>query len=444
MLPEDINEISKSLIALEQLDITEKVRIYVEKNGGDIETTHIGQISAKGFINFYEATLMGLRMMLESDIRFILSKNFYVGKSVALTNQLSNLFYRIRENDLNNAFEELRIAAMYLQMYNLLPDSSGLLKDTKKTDKISKIYAEIDLKRNVLDDIIEKKNTLLEEIQSIVSQQNKTIAELENELKEANRKNEAINELLLQSTANEQRITNLVGNFEHEFERVDKQSAETQKELRDIQNTFKKSVEEVVEFNKSTSIIAKEMHNKSADFDAQLSKLNELLGKQAASSLFSTFKVRKEELSKPVTRWMLITFGAGGFALLWVIAVFTNFFGLVASQSINIDATFLILNSLKSVPAIILLYFSIRQYVRERNMQEEYAFRSAIALTIQAYGDMVGDKKHELIMAATSTIYAMPSVMKERGFSLFRKKENGLTEIMKQLNETLKTVQSNK
>lgn len=76
-------------------------------------------------------------------------------------------------------------------------------------------------------------------------------------------------------------------------------------------------------------------------------------------------------------------------------------------------------------------------------MQEEYAFRSAIALTIQAYGDMVGDKKHELIMAATATIYTMPTVMKERSFSLFRKKDNGMIEIMKQLNETLKTTIKN-
>jgi hypothetical protein len=449
MLPEEIEQISGLVNELEKIDVTERIKNEIKHIDGSVETTKIGSIDAVTFIETFELVKGGLKKILNSNIRLFLPKSF--GKPDAvfsplifLTEEIDLLNNSIQRNYFNGALPHLNNVITYLLIYNLLPENGERLKDKEKIDKLGKIYSEIDLKRRLLDDAIKDKNTLLTDIEKTVAEQNKIIEGLQDELKEANRKNEAINELLLQSTANEQKIVNLTGNFEHEFERLEKLNNIKQKELAGLKNNYEESLNAIKAFEDSTFDIANRVQEKSTDFDSQLAKLNELLGMQAAASLFSTFKTRKEELSKPVTRWMQITFGAGGFALLWVIAVFTNFFGLVGNQEIEIDSTFLILNSLKSVPAIILLYFSIRQYVRERNMQEEYAFRSAIALTIQAYGDMVGDKKHELIMAATATIYTMPTVMKERSFSLFRKKDNGMIEVMKQLNETLKTVQSNK
>ena len=61
---------------------------------------------------------------------------------------------------------------------------------------------------------------------------------------------------------------------------------------------------------------------------------------------------------------------------------------------------------------MIVLFFTIKQYVRERTFQEEYAFRSAIALTVQAYGDIAGSKKEDLISKAVENIYNMPIMMK--------------------------------
>lgn len=251
---------------------------------------------------------------------------------------------------------------------------------------------------------------------------------------------EEINNLLLNVTANDQKIKDYVENFENEYKKLEKLLDEKYVDLKDLSKSYSESIKAIEGFISGIDFEHTGIKEKSKDFDDQLAKLNELLGKETARTLFSTFKERKAELSKPVRNWMRGVILASLFALIWVSAVFTNFFGWVNGE-IVVSSEFLLLNTLKSIPAIILLYFTIRQYVRERNVQEEYAFRSAIALTIQAYGDMVGDKKHDLILAATSTIYTMPTTMKEKTFSLFRKKDNGLIEVMKQLNETLKTVQ---
>ena len=89
---------------------------------------------------------------------------------------------------------------------------------------------------------------------------------------------------------------------------------------------------------------------------------------------------------------------------------------------------------------MIVLLFTIKQYVRERTFQEEYAFRSAIALTVQAYGDIAGTKKEELIMKAIATIYSLPSMMKEKSNNFFGYRSKILNDTMKEVNETLKTI----
>jgi hypothetical protein len=89
---------------------------------------------------------------------------------------------------------------------------------------------------------------------------------------------------------------------------------------------------------------------------------------------------------------------------------------------------------------MIVLFFTIKQYVRERTFQEEYAFRSAIALTVQAYGDISGSKKEDLILQAVSTIYSLPSMMKEKSSSYFGLRSKSITDSMNAINETLKTI----
>ncbi len=56
------------------------------------------------------------------------------------------------------------------------------------------------------------------------------------------------------------------------------------------------------------------------------------------------------------------------------------------------------------------MYYAIAQYNKERNFQEEYAFKSATALTIKAYSDILKDDKNkdELVLKAVFGIYRSP------------------------------------
>ena len=182
--------------------------------------------------------------------------------------------------------------------------------------------------------------------------------------------------------------------------------------------------------------------DRSKTFDQRIAVLNEVIGKEGAEKLFNTFNDRKNALEAPIKRWANIVFATGTVALLLIVGIFTNFFGWVGGLPTGIDWHYLLINSIKSLPVMIVLLFTIKQYVRERTFQEEYAFRSAIALTVQAYGDIAGTKKEELIMKAISTIYTLPSMMKEKPNSFFGYRSKILSDTMKEVNETLKTIKS--
>ena len=93
------------------------------------------------------------------------------------------------------------------------------------------------------------------------------------------------------------------------------------------------------------------------------------------------------------------------------------------------------INTLKTIPAIFLLLFSINQYRKERNFQEEYAFKSAVALTIDAYASRltVQSNKDRLIMDAVLGVYKTP--IEEKQYSE-KKQSKATTEIMKIMLET--------
>ncbi|OXE95150.1 hypothetical protein B0A79_24910, partial [Flavobacterium piscis] len=93
-----------------------------------------------------------------------------------------------------------------------------------------------------------------------------------------------------------------------------------------------------------------------------------------------------------------------------ILSIFTNFFGLFGAISTELHWENILVNTLKSSPFFFLLYYTIAQYNKERNFQEEYAFKSASALTIKAYADIINDleKKDDLILKAVYGLYRSP------------------------------------
>ena len=141
--------------------------------------------------------------------------------------------------------------------------------------------------------------------------------------------------------------------------------------------------------------------------------LDDLLTTAVGANLFQTFDNRKKELNSPVKTWTWIVIGFVVLAVVWIYMVFGNVWVFGSDGDGWIPFC---LNTLKTLPAIFLLFFGVDRFRRERKYQEEYAFKSAVALTVKAYVDLIksDENKEKLILESVEGLYRSPVQQKTR------------------------------
>lgn len=144
----------------------------------------------------------------------------------------------------------------------------------------------------------------------------------------------------------------------------------------------------------------------------QSEKISDLLQKAAAGSLFNSFNVRKQEFEGAAKFWRLMV-GAS----IVILVVGAAYIAWLAQRSEVLSYAFLLKFSV-SLPVIYWLIFSTRQYTKNKRLEEEYAFKSAISLSLEAYRDLIKKESGEptkqevvpFITEAVEKIFSSPSV----------------------------------
>lgn len=144
----------------------------------------------------------------------------------------------------------------------------------------------------------------------------------------------------------------------------------------------------------------------------QSEKISDLLQKAAAGSLFNSFNVRKQEFESAAKFWRLMI-GAS----IIILVMGAMYITLLYQESKVLSHVFLLKFSV-SLPVIYWLIFSTRQYTKNKRLEEEYAFKSAISLSLEAYRDLIKKESGEptkqevvpFITKAVEKIFSSPSV----------------------------------
>jgi hypothetical protein len=263
-------------------------------------------------------------------------------------------------------------------------------------NELGKIRIEKD---NLIDFINQKTNELQKIDRNLVLSENNT-TQISTLLNQGTSTNEKINSIFTQQQTKLDETKQL----------LDEQKTEYNKLLTDYDSVKKQYKDDLTELE-SKQIIFKEylkfVEDKKAYFEERNSYLDELIGREVGASLFETFKQRKIELDKPVNFWKWAVPAMAIITVSWIAFLFKDF-------AIITDLTqkyiILGLNSIKTIPALILTYFAINQYRKERNFQEEYAFKSAVALTISEYANKIStpENKDKMIMESVNSIFHSP------------------------------------
>lgn len=261
--------------------------------------------------------------------------------------------------------------------------------------------------KGLLDDIDSAKDNL----DIFTEAKRKELSEIESLLVASRNHNNEISDLHSSATSISEKIYALHDASESKKNEIDEVHKESKTELKRIREALdgqasvvdgqnKEYIKLKNKFEENLSLI----EGKTDYFSERNEYLDDLIGREVGASLFETFKQRKGELSSSISFWKWSVPVTAIATIIWIFFLFGN------GDLANLKWQVVFVNSLKALPAIGLLLFAISQYTKERNFQEEYAFKSAVALTINSYADQLAgeDNKDKLIMESVNEIYKTP------------------------------------
>ncbi|WP_335903184.1 hypothetical protein [Shewanella algae] len=176
-----------------------------------------------------------------------------------------------------------------------------------------------------------------------------------------------------------------------------------------------------------------EQLSKVSQANADIIKLQEqiksLINPAAADSLSSAFDSRRRKISIQKWIWAFIV-GCSVVLAMYVTYDITDSISELVTQMQNgseanekngkpVDPNDIplvwFMRVLLLAPAYLLVFFSFKQYIRERMLEENYAHKSAIAQTLPSYSELVTDVKvrDEITSSATKVAFQLPKTSED-------------------------------
>ena len=172
----------------------------------------------------------------------------------------------------------------------------------------------------------------------------------------------------------------------------------------------------------------------------QKSKIDQMMGFIADGTLAHSFNHRKQDIDKKMRSWFWGSIVSGILFILWVICLFSCPIFQFNSENEWIR---LLVGALKASPLAYFFVYSIRRYSSERLLNEEYAFREVIAVTLNGYLSRLNVEKDpntiELFKQAIAKLYVKPRSSKDDG-AIVKEEIKELMGLIQQVNATIGSI----
>lgn len=419
-----INNLSTKLSELLEVDFSTIVKeVYRDQ---DIESVTINGITLPDYIGLIKRMATQLEEEIGTESGYFLPHQYQYQNEFGngnLQNDLNQLCAHARNLP---ASAQFLVRLVYYQKVNGFWDRSHSKVHNLRGLQITELENRLQLISENLSQRVSDHETLekaaqekIGKLEAFKNQKEKELATITNNLATSNQETNQISEIHNKTISVAEKISSI---FSSSSEKLTEFKEESKAEIAKVVSQQKVVADEITEVTEKLKHFEAErlkidkhladVEEKKILFDDRNSYLDELIGREVGASLFETFKQRKKELKPSVTFWKVAVPLMSLVTIIGIYAVFSNFFGYIESDpAINGNEwSAFALRSLKCLPLFILLYFSIHQYGKERHYKEEYAFKSATALTIKAYADLIDDssRKDEMILASVNGVYKSP------------------------------------
>ena len=427
-----INDINNRIEAFNLINIDEILsNIFINQ---DIQNIKIGQYTVPEYSSVLSRIFKQFSIEISENgehlpFQYNFQNDFGNGR---LDNDIQSVISSINANNHNNLNNSTGFInrLVYYQIANGFWDKSTRKIHKHNEIKVTELNQQLKLIEKTLISNAESLRTNItdlkkekENLTQFINQKNQELQQVKSNLNSSNTNTNQISQLLNNSTSTYEKINSLLiqqkQGFEDNKKKIESETSTFNQFKKNLKEQVELNEEKISTFNNQIESFNKKLEfveNKKEYFEERNNYLNELIGREVGVSLFETFRQRKGELEKPVSKWLFIVIIMSIFTFLAILVIFTKGFGYLGDNTIEMTTIGLITNSIKTLPFFFLLFYAISQYNKERNFQEEYAFKSAIALTIKAYSNIIQKEelKDELIMNSVSGIYKSPTIYKSR------------------------------
>lgn len=222
-------------------------------------------------------------------------------------------------------------------------------------------------------------------------------------LAESTRHQQQISTLLNQSSASDGSLQQIVSNQQTNLNETKAQIAHLSEQMLSLDSSLKEAAEKLKESE------ARLNHMKDKE-----EWVNKLAGTAAASELGGKFEARKKELRMSSWFWLIGVIVSLVVSGAWLVKA--HFWLWHESNLVDSSKIWLVVavNLGLLAPVIFGVGFMIRQYGKERHYQEEYAFRSSVAMTLSAFADRLvedKDERNKLIKETIEKLYRLPNLL---------------------------------
>ncbi len=386
----------------------------------DVNAVVIGQYTAKEFLSISNKVFNQFREEVKTSYIKALPFQYQFHNEFGggdLHSDMANFISYIESNQFPNALVHLSRLIHY-QAVNGFWEKSKRKYFRHSEESVNDEKERIELVSKQLDKSGESLNALLDALDSskedlvqFTNAKQKELSEIESLVDASRNHNAEITDLHSTATSLAEKITALLDSSNERKEESTELNKQSREELDKLRKELEVQAKNIGNQNSLFSSLKASfdenlelIESKTAYFMERNAYLDDLIGREVGASLFETFKQRKGELRSSITFWAWVVPITAIATILWIFFLFGN------GDLSNLGWQVIFVNSLKALPAIGLLLFAISQYTKERNFQEEYAFKSAVALTINSYADQLKgtDNKDKLILDSVSTIYETP------------------------------------
>ena len=444
--------VQDSLEAIKSTDIEQHL-IAAYPTETDFSKINISKYSAAEFLFLFYKMITQLEEELENGLGFLLpfTENYANDfGAVNLQTDLSHIHSYLNSNQFA-AVEPVLDRLIHYQIKNGFWSKSEVKSHPVELEELKKQKALIDLNQKALEKnliaynglkanlektildfntYIDEKKLELTQITNLLSTANTQLTEINTIVSNATNKDTEIDGILKNIKDKVSTVSESITEYETDFTAIKRDNSTLKLEL---ETAIAKALEDLKKSKEGIEFI-----------ESNKEEIVRLTGMAADGALGSKFDQRQDKLDKGLIVWkwaipiMSILAGA------WVVIVFKYLVPDFKDEWVNI-----LVSIIKTSPGFILLGFVFSQYKKERNLQEEYAFKSAVAMTLTAYSEMLSNADKEdnnsrqlMLLKSIELVYNQPKIHPDKSETLFSFNTKDLKETVGTLTDALKNIKN--